>query len=468
MVESNRITSMGDDKGGIRRNYISSEELRRHNKADDLWLSIQGKVYNVTEWAKIHPGGETPLLNLGGQDVTDAFIAFHPGTAWRYLDGCFTGYHLADFQVSEVSRDYRRLHSEFSKAGMFERKGHGVAYSLCFVALLFAACVAGLLLPQPGPGGAWARVLAGGVLGLAWMQVTYLGHDSGHYEIMRSKGCNRVAQILLGNCLTGISIAWWKWTHNAHHVACNSLDYDPDLQHLPLMAVSPHLFRSLTSRFYGRRLPFDALSRFFVSYQHLTFYPVMVLARFNLYLQTFLLLLSPGRRVPDRALNILGILVFWTWFPLLVLCGLPTWGERALFVLASFCVSSVQHVQFCLNHFAADVYLGAPRGNDWFQKQTSGTIDISCSSLMDWFFGGLQFQLEHHLFPRLPRCHLRRVSPVVQQLCKKHNLPYRSLSFIEANLWTLRTLKAAALEARDFASPAAPKNLLWEAVNTHG
>ncbi|KAL8555170.1 hypothetical protein ACS0TY_003107 [Phlomoides rotata] len=86
---------------------------------------------------------------------------------------------------------------------------------------------------------------------------------------------------------------------------------------------------------------------------------------------------------------------------------------------------------------------------------------------MDWFFGGLQFQLEHHLFPRLPRCNLRKVSPIVQELCKKHNLPYRSLSFFEANKWTLKTLRTAALEAWDFSS-AAPHNLLWDAVNTHG
>lgn len=443
------------------KKYITADQLRSHNKPDDLWLSIQGKVYDVTEWAKIHPGGDIPLINLAGQDVTDAFIAFHPGSAWKYLDKYFTGYYLEDFKVSDVSRDYRRMASEFARAGLFENKGHGVIYSLCFIALLFFACVSGVLFSDS----LLIHVLSGGVLGLAWMQVTYLGHDSGHYQIMINKGYNKLAQILTGNCLTGISMAWWKWTHNAHHVACNSLDYDPDLQHLPMMAVSTELFKSLTSRFYGRKLVFDSVARFFVSHQHLTFYPVMVVARFNLYLQTFLLLFS-RRRVPDRAINILGILVFWTWFPLLVM-RLPNWNERFLFVLASFCVSSIQHVQFCLNHFAADVYVGAPKGNDWFQKQTSGTIDISCSSWMDWFFGGLQFQLEHHLFPRMPRCQLRNISPIVQELCKKHNLPYRSLSFLEANVWTFKTLRAAALEARDFPS-SATKNLLWEAVNTHG
>ncbi|KAG8391890.1 hypothetical protein BUALT_Bualt01G0234000 [Buddleja alternifolia] len=443
------------------KKYITSDELKKHNKSEDLWISIQGKVYNVTDWAKIHPGGDAILLNLSGQDVTDAFVAFHPGSAWKYLDRYFTGYHLEDFLVSEVSKDYRTLVNQFANLGLFEKKGHTVIYCLCFIAMLIFACCYGVVFSDSFS----IHMLSGGLLGLAWMQVSYLGHDSGHYQMMKTRGYNRLAQILTGNCLTGISIAWWKWTHNAHHVACNSLDYDPDLQHLPVFAVSSSFFKSLTSQFYNRELTFDPVSRFFVSYQHLTYYPVMIVARFNLYLQTFLLLFS-NRKVPDRFLNIVGVLVFWTWFPLLV-SYLPNWPERILFVLSSFTVTALQHIQFTLNHFAANVYVGPPKGNDWFEKQTSGTIDITCSSWMDWFFGGLQFQLEHHLFPRLPRCQLRKVSPFVQELCKKHNLPYRSLSYFEANLETLKTLKTAALEARDLTSPV-PKNLLWEAVNTHG
>ncbi|KAK9035818.1 hypothetical protein V6N11_077847 [Hibiscus sabdariffa] len=290
--------------------------------------------------------------------------------------------------------------------------------------------------------------------------------DSSHYQVMASRGYNKLARIITGNCLTGISIAWWKWTHNAHHIACNSLNYDPDLQHIPVFAVSSRFFKSLTSCFYGRKLNFDPLARFLISYQHWTFYPIMCVARVNLYLQTLSLLFSPSRQVPDRALNIMGILVFWSWFPLL-LSYLPNWPERFMFVLASFAVTSIQHIQFCLNHFSANVYVGPPSGNDWFEKQTSGTLDIACSSWMDWFFGGLQFQLEHHLFPRLPRCQLRKVSPVVKELCKKHNLPYRCLSFWDTNMSTIRTLRTAALQARDL-SNLVPKNLLWEAVNTHG
>lgn len=442
---------MADDEKEM--NYITYDELEKHNKAGDLWISIQGKVYNVSDWVKDHPGGDTALINLSGQDATDAFIAFHPGTAWQHLDKLFTGLYLKDFEPSEVSKDYRKLASEFSKLGLFEKKGHTVIYSLAFVTLLFATVISCVLWSKS----LWTHIFGGCLLGLVWIQVAYLGHDSGHYVMMSNKKYNRIAQILTGNCLTGISIAWWKWTHNAHHIACNSLDHDPDLQHLPVFAVSTALFRNITSRFYGRELTFDSVAKLFVSHQHYSFYPVMIVGRINLFIQTFLLLFSK-RKVPDRALNILGILVFWTWFPLLVSC-LPGWTDRFLFILASFTVTSVQHIQFCLNHFSANVYVGRPMGTDWFEKQTMGTIDISCSTWMDWFHGGLQFQLEHHLFPRLPRCNLRKVSPLVKDLCKKHNLPYQSLSFFEANVSTIKTLRDAAMQAR---------GLLWEAVNTHG
>ncbi|KAE8691396.1 Translation initiation factor SUI1 family protein [Hibiscus syriacus] len=140
--------------------------------------------------------------------------------------------------------------------------------------------------------------------------------------------------------------------------------------------------------------------------------------------------------------------------------GTP-WGDR-------FAVTGIQHVQFCLNHFSSSfVYIGLLSGTNWFKKQTDWTLNISCSSWMDWFYGGLQFQVEQHLFPRLPRCHLRKISPLVKELCNKHNLAYNCTSFRKANAMTIENLRSAALQARVL-SNAVPKNLVWEAVNTHG
>ncbi|KAG2589365.1 hypothetical protein PVAP13_5NG239400 [Panicum virgatum] len=363
-----------------RERHVTSTEMSKHSSEGDLWVAVQGKVYDVTAWLPRHPGGDLPLLSLAGQDVTDAFVAYHPASTWRVLDR-YRVAKLSDYRVSEVSRDYRRLVAEFARAGLFDRKGHGCAASLC----------------------------ASG----------FLGHDSGHYVVMQSRRLNRAVQLVAGNCVAGISIGWWKRNHNAHHIACNSLDRDPDVQHLPLFAVSPRLFASLTSAFYRRSMRFDAAARVLVGYQHWTFYPVMCVAR------------------------LAGVAVFWVWYPWLV-SRLPGGAaERAAFVLLSFAVTGIQHVQFCFNHFSAGTYVGRPRGDDWFQKQMRGTLDVACPPWMDWFHGGLQFQL-----------------------CRKHGLPYQRCGFWEANARTLRTLRDAAMQAR--AGGPAPKNLLWEAVNTHG
>ncbi|VFQ84723.1 unnamed protein product [Cuscuta campestris] len=441
--------------------YITTDELKKHNKPGDLWLSVHGKVYDVSDWVKTHPGGSLPLTTLAGQDVTDSFVAYHPPSAWTHLSNYFNGFYLRDHSVSDVSSDYRKLVSDFTKIGLFDEKGHGVLISLSLISLIFAASVYGVLCSE----NFWIHLASGALMGFLWIQSGWLGHDSGHYQIMMNKRWNRFAQILTGNCLAGISIGWWKWNHNAHHISCNSLDFDPDLQHMPLFAVSSKLFQSIHSCFYERKMKFDSFARFFISHQHLSFYFVMCFARINLFSQSFSLLLS-ARKVPDRGQELFGLLGFWVWYPLLVSC-LPNWEERALFVAASFAVTGIQHVQFCLNHFSTSVYVGPPTSNDWFEKQTYGTLNISCPAWMDWFHGGLQFQIEHHLFPRLPRCHLRKVSPFVKELCAKHGLPYHCVSFWEANAMTVRTLRDAALQARDFTKPV-PKNLVWEAVNTFG
>ncbi|PWZ41813.1 Acyl-lipid (9-3)-desaturase [Zea mays] len=441
---------------------ISSKELREHASAADLWISISGDVYDVTPWLPHHPGGDLPLITLAGQDATDAFAAYHPPSARPLLRRFFVG-RLSDYTVSPASADYRRLLAQLSSAGLFERVGPTPRVQLALMAVLFYAALYLVLACAS----ASAHMLAGGLIGFVWIQSGWMGHDSGHHRITGHPLLDRVVQVLSGNCLTGLSIAWWKCNHNTHHIACNSLDHDPDLQHMPLFAVSPKLFGNIWSYFYQRTLAFDAASKFLISYQHWTFYPVMCIARINLLAQSAVFVLTE-KRVPQRLLEIAGVAAFWAWYPLLVAC-LPNWWERVAFVLLSFTFCGIQHVQFCLNHFSSDVYVGPPKGNDWFEKQTAGTLDILCPPWMDWFHGGLQFQIEHHLFPRLPRCHLRKVAPAVRDLCKKHGLTYSAASFLDANVLTWKTLRAAALQARSATGGGgAPKNLVWEALNTHG
>lgn len=71
-------------------------------------------------------------------------------------------------------------------------------------------------------------------------------------------------------------------------------------------------------------------------------------------------------------------------------------------------------------------------------------MDIDCPTWMDWFHGGLQFQTEHHLFPRIPRHNLRQVRPIVKALCEQHGIRYTAMTFFEANVAMMRSLREAA------------------------
>ncbi|KAI8016287.1 hypothetical protein LOK49_LG05G02128 [Camellia lanceoleosa] len=83
------------------KNYITSLDLKSHSKAGDLWISIQGKVYDVSDWAKDHPGGALPFLPKSHEPRRHRpFVAYHPVIAWQYLDKFFNGFYLKDYSVS--------------------------------------------------------------------------------------------------------------------------------------------------------------------------------------------------------------------------------------------------------------------------------------------------------------------------------------------------------------------------------
>lgn len=205
--------------------YITNEELQKHVKPTDLWISIQGKVYDVTQWSKIHPGGELPLLQLAGQDATDPFLAYHPGTVWHLLDPFYVG-HLHDYSVSDVSRDYRRLVSEFSKLGMFEQRGNTVAILLMVIAVLFSSVVYSVLCVES----AAVRVASGFLLGILWIQSGWIGHDSGHHNVMPSKGLTRFTQVKIVQIFNfHVNWAKLKFTRNNpfHPVKSNHFCNNP-------------------------------------------------------------------------------------------------------------------------------------------------------------------------------------------------------------------------------------------------
>ena len=451
------------------RSDLTMAEVAKHDKRDDAWIVVDGHCYDVTAYADLHPGGWLPIANLAGKDVTDAFANYHPARVYEQLLPQFYIGEVADYEVSDFVRDHRALRQQLLERNLFETNPWYYVRKIAVLVLMFSCAITLILLFEQ-------RVLGAVMLGMFWQQLAFVGHDVGHNALSHVRKADLFWGSLFGNLTGGISLAWWKRSHNVHHIVCNSVENDPDIQHVPIVAITQKMFRPFWSSYHRREYRMDnAVARFLIGNQHRLFYVAMALARFNLYVQSWLLLLSK-EEIPQRRLEIVSLAGFAVWLVSLCL-SFPTWGDALVFLLVSHAVTGILHVQICLSHFYMESYHGRAYNDDsdeWFTMQLKTTMNVDCPRWMDWFHGGLQFQIEHHLWPRLPRHNLREASKLVRPFCDKHGIKYYAPTFLRGNVEMLKTLKKVAMDSRnesDETFDAASKfydSAIWNGLNARG
>lgn len=232
-------------------------------------------------------------------------------------------------------------------------------------------------------------------------------------------------------------------------------EHDPDIQNIPLFSTTPTYMKSILSSFYNFQFVWDGACDLLVPYQKWWYYPIMALARFNLYFLGWLHLCSPraqqmGSAWWTRHLELAFMCCYWYLFGyLLVWCTIPTWSDRIGFVLTSHVVTLVLHVQITLSHWGMPTSDLGP--NESFpQRQLRTTMDVDCPPWLDWFHGGLQFQAVHHLFPRVPRHNLRRGQELVREFSEKSGVKYHCLSFVDGNKHVISRLEKISQIVKNF------------------
>ena len=450
-----------------RRTDLTMAEVAKHDKRDDAWIVVDGHCYDVTSYVETHPGGWLPIANLAGKDVTDAFANYHPARVYERLLPKFYIGEVADYEISDFVKEHRALRQQLLERNLFETSTFYYVRLISFLVVLFATSMyLTLFLEQ--------RLLGAIVLGAFWQQLAFVGHDVGHNSLSHIRKADLFWGTLLGNLTGGISLAWWKRSHNVHHIVCNSVENDPDIQHVPLIAITQKMFKPFWSTYHQKYFRMDNIAaRFLVGHQHLLFYPVMFFARFNLYFQSWLLLLSK-EKLQFKKLELVSLFGFVVWLSALVLY-FPSWTDSLQFLIVSHGLAGILHVQITLSHFYMDTYHGRAYNDDsdeWFTMQLKTTMNVNCPEWLDWLHGGLQFQIEHHLWPRLPRHNLREARKLVKPFCEKHGLKYYEPTFIQGNIEMMRKLRAVALDAWDDDKFDAATHLydsaIWNGLNARG
>ncbi|KPM43462.1 Delta(8)-fatty-acid desaturase [Neonectria ditissima] len=332
----------------------------------------------------------------------------------------------------EIARKYQILHQTITDAGLYKCPYIDYGKEMARYTLLFGTFA--VLMHYE-----WYLTSAI-FLGLFWHQIMFTAHDGGHLAITSNFVVDTLIAMFVADFCCGLSIGWWKSSHNVHHLVTNYPEHDPDIQNVPLFATSPSFFKSLHSTYYDFTFVWDAAADFLVPFQKYTYYPVMGIARFNLYLLSWLHVLSvrstglgKGKAWWIRPTEISFMCCYWFLFGYCLLWkGLPDWTTRVLFVLVSHIVTMPLHIQITLSHWGmSHVDLG--ESESFPQRQLRTTMDVDCPKWLDFIHGGLQFQAVHHLFPRVPRHNLRKAQAHVMEFCRDTGVPYQLLSFVDGN-----------------------------------
>ncbi|PHH84953.1 hypothetical protein CDD83_1118 [Cordyceps sp. RAO-2017] len=379
-------------------------------------------------------------------DEAPALIGRCPATYtdWAVQQGVEQGlrdYPSLDPAVQQgIVDSYRALHRRVVDEGLYDCPYREYAKEMARYTCLFAAFLVALHH-------AWYLTSAV-FLGLFWHQIMFTAHDAGHRAISQIFVVDTLIGMFIADFCCGLSIGWWKSSHNVHHLVTNQPEHDPDIQNVPLFATCPSFFKSLTSTYYNFRFVWDAAADALVPFQKYTYYPVMGIARFNLYLLSWLHVLSPKASALSlssawwiRPTEIAFMSCYWFLFGYcLLLRTLPTWPIRVAFVLVSHIVTMPLHVQITLSHWGmSTAHLG--ESESFAQRQLRTTMDVDCPPWLDFVHGGLQFQAVHHLFPRLPRHNLRRAQVLTREFCQKTGVPYTILGFVDGNQKVLGRLQ---------------------------
>ncbi|WQF85144.1 Putative cytochrome b5-like heme/steroid binding domain, fatty acid desaturase [Colletotrichum destructivum] len=337
---------------------------------------------------------------------------------------------LDDGTQSDIVRKYRLLNERIKAEGLYNCDYRAYAIEVMRYTILFAAMLTFLR---------WGwYFLSAACLGCFWHQLVFSAHDAGHMGITHNFHVDTCIGIFIADFMGGLSIGWWKRNHNVHHIVTNSPEHDPDIEHLPFFAVSHRFLGNLTSSYYERVMEYDLAARFFLSLQSYLYYPIMLFGRFNLYRLSWDHLImgrGPKKGIAwwHRWLEVAGQVFFWVWFGYgIVYRSIPNNWDRFVFVIISHMFQAPLHVQITLSHFAMSTADLGPQ-ESFPQKMLRTTMDVDCPTWLDFFHGGLQFQVVHHMYPRIPRHNLRKTQRLVQDFCNDVGIPYALYGFVDGN-----------------------------------
>ncbi|MGW5851037.1 fatty acid desaturase family protein [Streptomyces sp. NPDC055254] len=330
---------------------------------------------------------------------------------------------------TESGSDFARLSRKIQAAGLMGRRPGYYTLRFTVVIGLYAAGWTAFVLI----GDSWWTLVAASFLALVFGQVALLAHDVAHRQVFRLRRASELSGRIAGNLGIGMGYGWWQDKHTRHHANPNHVDLDPDLDPDVLVWTQDQARAA------------SGLPRLLGRSQALLFFPLLLLEGFNLHV-------SGVRSLADRALKnrvwegLLLLSHFTAYLGALFLVLPP--GKAIAFLFLNQCLFGVYLGSiFAPNHKGMPVLKGTDRP-DFLRRQVLTSRDVKGGLLTDLVLGGLNYQIEHHLFPSMPSPHLRRAQVIVRRHCQELGISYLETSLVESYRQTLASLHEAGAPLR--------------------
>jgi len=325
--------------------------------------------------------------------------------------------------------EFSALLNTVRDAGLLRRRTGFYVTTFAVLVVLLGGAIAGMVLLHD----TWFTLLIAAALGILFTQFAFLAHEAAHRQVFESGKANEYSGRILADFFVGISYSWWMNKHTRHHGNPNTVGKDPDIA--PDFVVFREEDAAVTTGF----------SKWFVRRQGWLFFPALLLEGLNLHQHAYRTVFG-RKKVDKRALSIVLLTVRNLAYLAVVFYFLPL-GMGFAFVGVQLAVFGLyMGASFAPNHVGMPI-LPADSKVDFLRRQVLTSRNVSGGRFMNHFMGGLNFQVEHHLFPSMPRPHLRKASEIVREYCLAKNIVYTENNLLQAHAIVLEYLNRVGLKA---------------------
>jgi fatty acid desaturase len=332
--------------------------------------------------------------------------------------------------TAKPTSTYTTLLSRVREAGLLKRRTGFYVTVFVIVTVCLAAAVTGSVLI----GDSWFQLLIAAGIGLIFTQYAFLAHETAHRQVFESgKTSDRVGRVLASG-VVGMSYSWWTSKHTKHHGNPNTIGRDTDIAFDTISFLETD---AVTQR---------GFMRWFTQRQGYAFFPVLLLEGFNLHLNSYKTVFGRGK-VDKRSHEITMITIRFAVYLGVIFWFLPV-GMAFAFIGVQFAIFGLSMgASFAPNHIGMPII---PEGSrvDFLAKQVLTSRNITGGRIMTLAMGGLDYQVEHHLFPNMARPNLRKARLLVREHCEEQQVPYTETTLWAAFGLVVRYLNKVGLAAR--------------------